>query len=241
MNNSWQKITFSLALASALIPAAAYAGYQDGNSGCRIVLCLANPKGPMAESECRQDIKELFYQRTRPHPDIPSCKEAEKSGTYYKFRDDHYQFCPAGYTDSRSIGGLTGKDIFVLDGQEAASLPKQNNSTGNIWLNQTGKNNQTTTYLQALSQYANDPAIGRGTSGGRTRLACVAGSVTSSRVCLEWSDHQCSRYGTIHQYSKVARNNYKQSPQVADVYVNSKIWHRTRLYENDAEVEQKYY
>ena len=36
---------------------------KSADSGCRLMLCLANPKGPMSESACIPDVKEMYFEK----------------------------------------------------------------------------------------------------------------------------------------------------------------------------------
>lgn len=244
MNLKTQRIILgSMFAAAAGLPALAYA--YDGNSGCRIVLCLANPNGPTSASECKPDIAQMLRDRSKGRT-IPSCDEAKKTGTYYNLRNDHYGICQNGFTDSRSMQkGLTGKNVFVLDSETASRLP-QRPAQPNL--------QPQSPFVAALKKsYENNPAVGL-SQNGRTALACIPGgsSYTTSNVCLRWTcdgDGHCSctETGIVHTFNKnVSWNVYKNSPYVADVYVKYNIWHRARLNgdtTNDvrADIEQKYY
>lgn len=254
-----QRIFQGVALLAALTLSPFVYAY-DENSGCRIVLCLANPKGPTAASECRPDISQMLrcYSKGKGCP-VPSCDEGKQSGTYYNMRSDYYGLCQAGFTDSRGNqnnrgnrnGGnrqqkrLTGQNVFVVDSNAAASLPAKPSSEN---MQPTSK------YVEALRKYHNNPAVGQQRNGG-TSLACVpeGASYTTSSVCLQWScsdggrDCSCTQVGTVHTFNKpVSWNVMKRSPFVADVFVNNKIWHRARL-DGDtsadvrADIEQTYY
>lgn len=244
MNQKAQQIILSSMLATALgLPALAYA--YDENSGCRIVLCLANPNGPTSASECKPDIAQMLRDHSKGRT-VPSCDEAKKSGTYYNLRNDHYGLCKSDTTDSRTVGrGMTGKNIFVLDAETSSRLPKMPAHASQ----QPGS-----AYVAALKQsYENNPAVGR-TPNGRTSLACLpsGASYNTSTVCLRWErigdgPYTCTETGTVHTFNRnVSWNVYKTSPYVADVYVKNSIWHRARLNGDTsadvrADIEQKYY
>ena len=241
MNKKMQWIIQGAVMGAAFgLSASAYA--YDEHSGCRIVLCLANPKGPMAESECRPDIKQMLSDLKNGHKP-PKCDEAEKSGTYYTMRNDHYGLCPDGHSDSRKLAGISGKYVFTLD--NTVSMPSKPSQAAQ----QPSSN-----YVKALAPYHNNPAVGMTLNGG-TALACVPGgaSYTTSKVCLQWQcssgnyDCSCTTEGTVRTFnSKITWNVFKPSPFVADVFISNKIWHRARLNGDAsgdvrADIEQKYY
>lgn len=193
------------------VSALSWAGYKDGESGCRLVLCLANPNGPMSAVECIQDVQELYHQWEKGNP-APPCQEAKDLGTYYTRRNDHYQLCPAGTTDSRNLN-LT--NTYIVD--------------------------QNTRIKSApLHQYLNNPASaesGRNSKDDEaTALACVGGEHRTKTFCRSGSGDDCD-WVTVHIYQNVAWRPYKASPHVADVYIDNKIFHRARLYQKSAEIE----
>lgn len=191
--------------------ALSWAGYKDGESGCRLVLCLANPKGPMSEAECVQDVQELYHQWEKGNP-APSCQQAKDAGAYYTRRSDHYQLCPAGTTDSRTLD-LTS--TYIVDQSiRIKSAP--------------------------LQQYLNNPAttdFSRNRNDSEpTALACVGGEHRVTTICRSGHGGDCD-WVTVHVFQNVAWRPYKASPHVADVYINNKIFHRARLYQQSAEIE----
>lgn len=72
---------------------------KSADSGCRLMLCLANPKGPMSESACIPDVKEMYFEIAMAaygHGYIPQCignmganiatsvnKKGESAGIYF--------------------------------------------------------------------------------------------------------------------------------------------------------------
>lgn len=66
------------ACAAALILASINARASD--HGCTVLLCLANPNGPMALGECVPPIKKLFRDLARGHA-FPSCAMGTSGNT----------------------------------------------------------------------------------------------------------------------------------------------------------------
>jgi hypothetical protein len=91
------KFLFSAAvLAGSALPA------QASDYGCRVLLCLANPAGPMAVSECVPPIRQLYRDLARGRA-FPSCTMASAPGasagqSWAQHGISHYDACPTGTT-----------------------------------------------------------------------------------------------------------------------------------------------
>ena len=74
--------------------------------GCEVLLCLANPAGPMAVSACVPPIKKLYRELLKRHA-IPTCRMASgPSGrSYAVMASRYYDPCPAG-TNELGEGSL---------------------------------------------------------------------------------------------------------------------------------------
>lgn len=75
--------------------------------GCEVLLCLANPNGPRAVSECRPPIDKLFDCLSWRHPcKFPSCPMAG-DGNYAKQLSDGFDPCILqGMEDALKVGLL---------------------------------------------------------------------------------------------------------------------------------------
>jgi hypothetical protein len=75
------------------------------NWGCEVMLCLADPKGPMDKAECKPPITKLYKAifRWKPQP-FPVCilsngSNSQSTGNYAKVGpSSYYDSCPAGLT-----------------------------------------------------------------------------------------------------------------------------------------------
>lgn len=85
-----------LVLIGAVLPAAAFAD----DYGCKVLLCLADPRGPMTEAECRPPIRQLFRDLARGRG-FPTCVMASGPGgrSYASQGYSYYDSCPAGTTE----------------------------------------------------------------------------------------------------------------------------------------------
>jgi hypothetical protein len=89
----------------AAVPAAAFAQTAPGipaptsDWGCEVLLCLANPAGPTAVSECVPPIRRLWRHLARGKP-FPTCTMASgpNGSSFAQVGHSHYDPCPAGTT-----------------------------------------------------------------------------------------------------------------------------------------------
>ncbi len=63
---------------------------------CKILLCLADPRGPKTEAECVPDITELFEMLSRGKP-FPTCSLA--GGSHVEQKYNYFDDCPSGTTE----------------------------------------------------------------------------------------------------------------------------------------------
>jgi hypothetical protein len=70
--------------------------------GCTVLLCLANPAGPMAVSECVSPIKKLYRNLARgkafPSCDMASASDAPAGKSWAQHGVSYYDRCPSGTT-----------------------------------------------------------------------------------------------------------------------------------------------
>lgn len=64
--------------------------------GCEVLLCLSNPDGPEAVSECQPPLGRLRRHLRHGHP-FPSCPSG--GGSYAKPTSSFYDLCPTGMTE----------------------------------------------------------------------------------------------------------------------------------------------
>lgn len=201
----------------------AHAGF-DENSGCRLVLCFANPKGPASNNDCRKDIEALHRELAKPHPHIPSCEQAKEKGTFYTLLQDNYALCPAGLIDSRQ-SGYTRKYLSQAGNGFTFNRP----STGGSFFNGDGEDNQ--------------PGALACTSPERPKetVACSNPRYGTSNALR---DDECNPV-TVYNFNKIVWLPYNADPLVADVFVNNKRFHRARVISRpgviDAVLENKTY
>ena len=81
---------------------AAPAAVRAADWGCEVLLCLANPAGPMAASYCVPPIQKLFASLLKRFPDpFPQCAMVQGElggGAYARPEQTYYDTCPGGTT-----------------------------------------------------------------------------------------------------------------------------------------------
>lgn len=65
------------------------------NWACEVALCISNPAGPMAVSECVPPIQKLYRHLARGHS-FPLCKSADGYVNFTRYGKEYYDNCPAG-------------------------------------------------------------------------------------------------------------------------------------------------
>jgi hypothetical protein len=75
---------------------------RASDHGCTVLLCLANPAGPMAVAECVPPIKKLFRDLARgksfPSCAMASAPDAQGGKSWAEHGASNYDHCPAGTT-----------------------------------------------------------------------------------------------------------------------------------------------
>jgi hypothetical protein len=84
-------------LVAAVITGSSFAAHAD-DYGCKVLLCLSNPNGPMAEQQCQPPIQRfLREQAEKPPKPFPQCPEAKgQAGVTQGINP--YDSCPEGTT-----------------------------------------------------------------------------------------------------------------------------------------------
>ena len=188
---------FSRLFAAFSVSAAATfsgAAHAD-NWGCEVLLCLSNPAGPMAVSQCVPPITRLYRAIFKPHPDpFPTCEQANdtsrggKGGNYARVEyNNYYDPCPAGTS-------ALGAGANAVQG--TAAQMQQQNQRG--WMG-GGVFTSFTTGIGEGS-YAN---LGWGQDGGSAqKKVCVGNQLGTTTVTTgsSWDDRQTF---SVNVYDKV--------------------------------------
>lgn len=114
----------SLALAGVVLVVSGGSAHAD-NHGCTVLLCLANPAGPMAVAECVPPIKKLFRDLARgksfPSCQLASAPETQGGKTWAQHGVSYYDQCPAGTraldAGSYAVNGAAKSNYYLGIGE----------------------------------------------------------------------------------------------------------------------------
>ena len=195
-----KRLFLGLAAAVAMFvgPAAHASDY-----GCKVLLCLANPNGPRAVSECVPPINQLFRDLARGRS-FPTCELAESpsgGGRSWAQRGvSYYDPCPGGTT------ALASGSYAVLGG---ATPP----SYGSLYY--TGIGDGEGLYPSHGDNYR--PMPGK---------VCVGNLVGNTSVMTGYGDGYSSVSSGV--YDRVEMLDAQGSPNIIDVFVDSTLYRRVR-------------
>ena len=130
----------------AVVPSAAHAA----DWGCEVLLCLANPAGPMAASYCVPPIQRLFASLLKRFPDpFPQCGMAQGSlggGAFARPENMYYDVCPGGTTAAPAgqrvvmapsmdaVNGVPRWDMSSIGLGIGESVPENRDEDGNLMM-----------------------------------------------------------------------------------------------------------
>lgn len=169
--------------------------------GCQVLLCLANPNGPRAVSECVPPINQLFRDLARGRS-FPTCELAESpsGGRSWAQRGvSYYDPCPRGTT------ALANGSYAV---QGSATPP----TYGSPY---TGIGDGDGLYPTHGDNYR--PMPGK---------VCVGNLIGNTSVMTGYGDGYSSVSSGV--YDRVVMLDAQGSPNIIDVFVDSTLYRRVR-------------
>ena len=198
-----RKLVLGFTAAAGLLVASSV--YAD-DYGCKVLLCLSNPNGPKAVSECVLPINQLFYDLTHRRP-FPRCDQAsapngQNGRSWAQPGMSYYDPCPTGTTALQS-------DTFAIQGGTKPDVPEP---SGTYYVG-IGEGDG----VQPGSGDAASPMPGK---------VCV-GNQVGSTVITTGSGEDASSF-TAGVYDRVVMLDAQGSPRVIDVFVDSTLYRRVR-------------
>lgn len=183
---------------------------DGGEWGCKVLLCLANPNGPEALSECRPPIERLKQQLSHGGS-FPSCQQA--SNSYARPGYSLYDDCPQG-----TVAAAPGQAVALAGPMSASPAPASYPS------------GEASNYTQASTSLGYI-GIGDGSaqpmptidSGPPPAKVCVAGPRGTKTVYRSINDAQ-----SVALYDTIFVEPAQTRPSYIDVYINNAIWQRVR-------------
>lgn len=178
-------------------------GANASDYGCRVLLCLANPKGPTAVSECEPPIRQLFRDLAKGKP-FPRCDfsgpgGSSSKGTYAAQGYGWYDDCPKGTSPlaTRELGFVKGRE---KDG------PVMGIGDGSTW--------------------DTEVALGGGSNFNQSAQKVCVGPVVGKAQYID----MVGGNGNIDVpvYSNVVLIDRSSSPRYIDVFVDNNLYRRVR-------------
>lgn len=188
------------ALACLMAAPAAHAS----DYGCKVLLCLANPNGPKAVSECVPPINQLFHDLARgrsfPTCDLASSPSAPGGPSWAQQGMSYYDTCPSGTTALPS-------GTYAIQGGPTPT--------------------PSGTYYTGIGEGDGmSPSSFGDSSSPMPGKVCVGSKVADSWVATGYGDS----YSTVPVgvYDRVVLLDPQGSPNIIDVFVNSSLYRRVR-------------
>lgn len=182
-------------LALAWVPQA-----QASDYGCKVLLCLANPNGPMAVAECVPPISQLWDDLAHLRP-FPSCDTAGDS--YAKQGYSFYDNCPVG-TNALSTGQ------YAVEGRPGVPFtPTLQQSV-----------------YKGIGEEGDTSMSGWQMTGGMPQKICVGNLLGQTMLTMGSGEDGHSE--SVNIYDHVAALDPQASPRFIDVFVNSTLYRRVR-------------
>lgn len=186
--------------------------------GCKVMLCMANPSGPMAEQQCQPPIQQLLREQAKKPPDPwPTCEEGAPATMQPQVR--YYDKCPANTSE-------LGDGVVALQ-LTSAQYTSMKKNTAQPWLSNNLSSNQGVAASQV--QGAMLTGIGEGDSQDySTKVAktCVSKPLGSLDVVEGQGEDRVIK--TYPVYEGVSFVDAPNSPRVVDVYIDNKLFKSTR-------------
>ena len=179
--------------------------------GCQVLLCLSNPSGPEALSQCEPPIEKLWKALSKTPPDpFPSCGMAVNPATgarsYAQPGYSWFDLCPTGTTP------LPQGQLAVLGGS------------------QTQPSDRPTVYVgvgDGNSLDGSPPAAGSYPS----QIVCVGNRTGTTEIPIDYGGASFGvpwRLVPVGVYDQLVLLDAQSSPRVIDVYVDDALVRRVR-------------
>jgi hypothetical protein len=201
----YMKVLSTLALTMAAALATPIANASD--YGCRVLMCMSNPQGPMAVQQCQPPIQRFMQEQAKKPPDpFPSCEEGAPATMQGANRP--YDFCPEGTT-------ALGEQVEAI--QLAPAVYAQMGGLS-PWM-QGGAMPEGLKIETGIGE-------GNATGLGARNKVCVGrplGTLTFRSGSGEWVEMK-----TVNVFEQLTTMAPAASPRVIDVYIQDKLYRSVR-------------
>lgn len=180
---------------------------QASDYGCTVLLCLANPNGPTAVSECILPINQLWDDLAHFRP-FPSCDMAAGANgkSYAKQGMSYYDFCPS---DTKELS----KGSYAIQGEPPP--------------NKSGWENKQTLYTGIGSGDGMTPSH-REDYIPLPEKVCVGKLLGNTYVKIGKGGDDDYTTVRASMYDRVVTMNPQNSPRIIDVFIDEQLYRRVR-------------
>lgn len=194
--------------------------------GCEVVMCLANPAGPMAASACVPPITRLFAALSKKKPDpFPTCASANGAAAAQQ-GFNYFDACPSGSTalPSGSKAVQVSRAVYAELARQAREITALSNSP---------------IFAMQATAYSNTAAAGgagwdKVKSGIGTGEGIAVSPAEGGKVCVSGAlgpvylpDND--QFVEVPAYEKVTTLERAATPRYIDVFVDGKQFTRVRF------------
>lgn len=181
--------------------------------GCRVLMCMSNPHGPMAENECRPPIQKFIMgQAKKPKDPQPTCEEAQNTSMQMAMRP--YDQCPVG---TSTLG--QNAEAIQLSPQLYAQLLQQLKPTPNRpW-------ERTVVEMPADTKVMR--GIGEGSTNDSRNKVCVGQRLGPISFKVGTDDEAVVM--TVDVFDRLTTMAPAATPRVMDIFVDQKLFRSVRF------------
>ena len=181
--------------------------------GCKVLLCLSDPQGPLTQTECRPPIQRFIAGQNRtPRDPFPSCPEGAPASMLPS--DRLYDDCPDG-TRSLDPGALAVQ-------MTRAALQQMSGIPGT---KQPAPARVTTLPQDLETQVGIGDGVGRVIEGVRQNRICVGSPIGMLHVSSGYTDTPDTSYGVFERVEIIPP---AQATRVVDIIVGGKVLRSVR-------------
>jgi|WetSurMetagenome_2_1015567.scaffolds.fasta_scaffold01805_12 hypothetical protein len=207
------KVVAALIVMISIVAGVSVSGASD--YGCRVLLCMSNPAGPKAVSECVPTINRLLSDMAKGGFHWPPCEEAESGGSRAVQTNERHEPCPNGYVE------LPGGAIALTDADYQKAI---NPAT---WVN-----HDETKYLKwTYPIYSSMDENGYGMRNDY--VLCGKGGSKNIDIAKTYERRDggvtYKTYENAIVYDKIALAKTIHAENVIDVYIDGKLYKRVPL------------
>jgi hypothetical protein len=177
------------------------------NWGCEVLLCLSNPSGPTAVSQCEPPIKKLYSVLSQKPPgDFPKCdmaKNKQSGNSWAEQSNNWFNECPAGTKQiERNELAIQG-DANTLSGMQPIDLGK------------------------AVSGLDETTSSSEMPVGSNTTLK-VCGNTLLGTVKVTSRQDDAVYSTDVNVYKQIVFIDRAKSPRLINVYINDQLYRQVR-------------